>query len=75
MRAAFTNLIEIVATCEDCGWTGSAGNAQGLASQHAERYGHLVEVTVTRYYIYAPSGRYRMRPTEAKARFSDGARS
>lgn len=69
MKAAFSNLIEILATCEDCGWTCEMSNAQGLASQHAERHGHMVGVAVSRYYLYATPGRYGMLPSDAKERF------
>lgn len=30
--------------CTDCGATFEAKNAQGLAAQHADRYGHEVHV-------------------------------
>jgi hypothetical protein len=69
VKAAFSQLVEIVAECDDCGWSCEERNAQGLASQHAERTGHLVQVTVTRHYEYAPPGRWSMRPAEAKERF------
>lgn len=69
MRAVFSTLIEIHAHCEDCGWEAESANAQGLSSQHAERYGHLVQVTVTRHYEYASPGRWGMRPADAEAAF------
>lgn len=34
------------AHCAHCGWECMEANAQGLASQHAERHGHTVSVEV-----------------------------
>jgi hypothetical protein len=71
MRAVFSQLAEILATCDDCGWSCEARNAQGLASQHAERTGHLVQVTATRHYEYASPARWSMSQQEAREAFAD----
>jgi hypothetical protein len=71
MKAQFTDLVEILASCDDCGWECESRNAQGLASQHAEKNGHMVTVVATRTHIYATHGRYGMTGTEAKERFSE----
>ena len=35
-------LIAARADCEDCEWFVEARNAQGIAAQHADQYGHTV---------------------------------
>jgi hypothetical protein len=66
MKAVNSMLIEIIASCDDCDWECETRNAQGLASQHAEKTGHLVVVTVTRHYEYARWDRWTAPPSDAR---------
>ena len=47
-RQARAKLLRAYATCWTCGWELESNNAVGVAAQHARRYGHQVDVEVTR---------------------------
>lgn len=40
-----SGILEVMATCRDCGWESEAKNAMGNAARHASRTGHWVDVT------------------------------
>lgn len=52
MRTTSSGLLGVTAECRDCGWFQQANNALGLAAQHADRTGHMVQVEQTISVIY-----------------------
>lgn len=51
----------VTGKCEDCSWSTKALNGQGAAAQHHDLYGHTVEATVSRTYVYEKLERYERR--------------
>ena len=55
-RETWTGLT-VHAWCDDCEKKWFSKNAQGVAAQHCDRYGHVVHVEIARSVSYYPPGR------------------
>jgi len=53
------------AFCEDCDWQLEANNAQGVAAQHADKYGHTVKGELAYAYEVTPDGRVSEKADES----------
>ena len=47
-----SGLVDVLAECQDCDAVFDARNAQGVAAQHARRYGHTVIGHITYGFHY-----------------------
>jgi hypothetical protein len=47
-----SRLLSIYGSCDECDWTSTRRNAQGVAALHHDRTGHRVRVRQTRMVVY-----------------------
>jgi hypothetical protein len=65
-RAVSSELVSAHGACERCSAKWTAANAQGLASQHHDKSGHVVSVTITRKFTYGRHAGKRSKAAEAR---------
>lgn len=55
------SLTRFVGKCRSCGWSVTSRNVHGVASKHADRYGHEVSVETSHQYRITPGGEGKVR--------------